>query len=72
MDVEVDSAAAPSTRPITKITPDQDKRLKLLLEKIQLQLAKEQEQFHFSDHSVYYIVSSDFLNTWRDYCHSTQ
>ena len=63
-------AAAPSNRKVKKISPDEDTRLKNLLTKFQNQLSKEQEHFNVSDHSVYYIVSTDFLNTWRDYCHS--
>lgn len=70
MDIEFDAAAAPSSRPIKTLTPDQDKLYKTLLEKFQKQLQKEQEDFHVSDHSTYHIVSIDFLNTWRDFCHS--
>ena len=72
MDIEFDAAAAPSSRPTTKLTPEEDKRYKQLLEKFQKQMQKEQEDFHISDHSTYYIVSTDFLNTWRDFCHSHQ
>ena len=70
MDIEFDAAAAPSSRPVKKLSPEEDKRYKQLLLKFQKQLQKEQEDFNFSDHSTYYIVSTDFLNTWRDFCHS--
>ena len=70
MDIEFDAAAAPSSRPTKKISPEEDKRFKMLLEKFQKQLQKEQDDFHLSDLSEYYIVSTDFLNQWRDFCHS--
>lgn len=31
MDIEFDAAAAPSSRPVRKLTPDQDKHYKTLL-----------------------------------------
>lgn len=70
MDIEFDAAAAPSSRPTRKLTPEQDKQYKKLLEKFQKQVEKDQEEFNHSDHTVYYIVSIDFLNQWRDFCHS--
>ena len=53
-----------------KLTPEQDKQYKKLLEKFQKQIDKDQEEFKNSDHTIYYIVSIDFLNQWRDFCHS--
>ena len=35
MDIEFDAAAAPSSRPTKQITPDVDKKLKLILQQFQ-------------------------------------
>ena len=70
MDIELDSAAAPSSRPTQTLTPEEDKAYKALLDKFQKQLEVEQLEFNHSDHSIYFIVSVDFLNQWRDFCHS--
>ena len=63
-------ATSPILRPTRRISSEQDKHYKELLQKFENKFRLEQDEFNFSDHSVYYIVSTDFLNQWREFCQS--
>lgn len=68
MDLESDAPAAPSSRPVALLTPDEDRRYKLQLQGFEKQLEQAQIDFHTSEHTIYYLVSTEFLETWRAFC----
>jgi len=59
--MDSEEAAVPDNCPLCQITPEANLKYQAAIKNFEKQYQIEQREFNFSDHTIYYIVSTKFL-----------